>query len=147
VWKGVASYLLGQLPVGGANRVRVELFITNDAGLHWTGPVVLGENPARDREHVWLAYSPAGVLGVIWRTHLGACCFGSTETWAVISRDGGTTFALPQELSHASSPFTKGLGDDYESVAADGVSLHAMWSDGRSGTEEIYYGRLSLAGF
>src|SRR5206468_6506724 len=105
-------------------------------------PTLLGEDRARDRGHISLAYSPRGVLGATWRTHTGSCCFGSTNVWAAVSRDGGRRFARPQRLSRAASPFTGLLGDDYQSVVLDGSSLHAAWGDGRSGNVEARYARL-----
>lgn len=145
-WKGVVAYQLGQVGVAPQTRVEIQLFLTEDSGVTWTGPASLGEDPAKDREHVWLAYSPAGVLGVIWRTHTGACCFGSTTVWSVVSRDGGTTFEPARKLSQAESPFTGLLGDDYQSVVVDGSSLHAAWGDARSGDVDVYHARLPIDG-
>ncbi|MGH7856549.1 MAG: sialidase family protein, partial [Candidatus Binatia bacterium] len=104
-WKGTAAYTLGQLGAAERTRVQVQLFLKRDSAASWTGPTALGEDPRKDREHVWLAYSSAGILGVTWRTHVGPCCFGSTDVWSVVSRDGGVTFDPPRQLSHAPSPF------------------------------------------
>ncbi|MGH7899747.1 MAG: sialidase family protein [Candidatus Binatia bacterium] len=143
-WKGLLPFALGQFRVVPQSRVQVQLFLTDDGGASWTAPAPLGEDLARDREHVWIDYSPAGALGVTWRTHVGPCCFGSTEVWSVVSRDGGTTFDPPRKVSHAPSPFTEGLGDDFQSVVLDGSTVHAAWGDKRSGEVEVYYGRLSI---
>lgn len=145
-WEGLGRFIVGQ--TGGESRsaVQAQLLSTRDSGRSWSAPVVLGEDPAKDREHIWLEYSPTGALGVIWRTHAGACCFGSTDVWAVVSRDGGRRFGPPRRLSHASSPFTGGLGDDFQSVVLDRAFLHAAWGDVRTGAQDVYYGRLPLAG-
>lgn len=81
---------------------------------------------------------------MVWRTHAGSCCFGSTEVWSAVSRRGGRRFARPRRLSHDSSPFTGGLGDDFQSVVLDRRSLHAAWADGRGGDVDAYYGRVRI---
>ncbi|MGH7818303.1 MAG: hypothetical protein ACREQ9_00885, partial [Candidatus Binatia bacterium] len=106
-WKGLGPYTLGRAGVVPATRVEVKISRTDDAGATWSAPVALGEDPAKDREHVWMAYSPSGALGLTWRTHQGPCCFGSTEVWSVVSPDGGAIFDPPRKMSHAPSPFTE----------------------------------------
>jgi hypothetical protein len=144
-WKGLASSFLGQAGIGPRTHVQVQLFLTGDSGRSWKGPIVLGEERSKDREHIWLSYSPKGTLGVIWRTHTGLCCFGSTNVWSATSPNGGLRFAPPQKLSHATSPFTGGLGDDFQSVVLDRSFLHAAWADGRSGNDDTYYARVPVA--
>lgn len=147
VWNGLGASALGQIGVAPRPSVRAQLFQSDNSGVSWVGPAVIGEDPAKDREHVWLAYSPSGALGVVWRTHAGFCCFGYREVWSVVSRDGGRTFDRPQRLSHSASPGTGllfGLGDDFQSVVLDDSFLHAAWGDGRSGDDDVYYSRLPL---
>jgi hypothetical protein len=141
-WAGLAPFTLGEVGLGPEVRIQAQLFRTDDSGRSWAGPVLLGENPGKDRERLWVAYAPSGTLGAIWRTHHTSCCFDSTDVWAVVSRNGGRSFVRPRRLSHASSPFTGLLGDDYQSVVLDRSFLHTAWGDGRSGNVEAYYARL-----
>lgn len=59
-WSGLAPYAAGQSGIGPRSTVQAQLFLTGNSGRSWTGPVVLGEDRAKEREHIWLAYSPRG---------------------------------------------------------------------------------------
>lgn len=61
----------GHFAVGVANASNTEylIYTTFDAGASWDGPTTVTENADRIHYHPWLAYSPKGVLGLIWRTN------------------------------------------------------------------------------
>jgi hypothetical protein len=134
--------------------------VTSDYGRTWSKPVQIGQDPPNQRYEPWINYSPAGVLGVGYKTEYGATCQpiagcsgGNYDFWAANSRDGGRTFSAPVRLSHALSPAEPSGGDDFSFVALDKNYLYATWADMRTSPtsstaadRSLYFARLPLNG-
>lgn len=141
-------------------------FVTRDGGKSWQGPAVIANTPRRVGFKPWVAFSPEGVLGLVWRAYdappaevslpkepEGDVPPGRTfpyELWGAISRDGGVTFTRPLQLSGAPSPAAEPgqmAPDDESFVTLDEDDLHYAWGDWRGGNLCAWYGRTPLADF
>lgn len=141
-------------------------FITHDGGRSWRGPAVIATAPRRVGFKSWVAFSPGGVLGLIWRAYdasprevppppLHEPDAPPRRTfpyalWGAISRDGGATFSRPLQLSGAPSPAPKPgqvVPDDESFVILDDRDVHYAWGDWRGGDLSAWYGRMPLADF
>jgi hypothetical protein len=105
------------------------VFQTKDAGTTWTGPTTVTDDASKRHFHAWLAYSPKGVLGLMWQTNVNggpgasggfpaavpekipgevedqaAAPASPYRVWAAISTDGGTTFSAALAVSKRDSP-------------------------------------------
>jgi hypothetical protein len=116
------------------------VWVTADAGRHWTGPARLREPGGDKRWLPWIAYGSGGALGVTWKTTFSG---GAFEMWAAVSPHGTTSFARPVRLSSKRSPgpASQVAGDDASFVALDRTTLHAVWGDRREGSLGIHYAR------
>jgi len=141
----------------------LEVSTTANYGATWSTPVLVGQDPPDIRFEPWIDYSPAGVLGIGYKTQYGP---GSPDPvapddttfdyWSAISRDGGLTFSAPLRISHATSPpdTPTDLRDDLSSVALDDQYLYAAWgdlrrspSDASAAARSIYFGRVPLTAY
>jgi hypothetical protein len=125
------------------------VWTTRDAGATWSGPVTVSEDPTKVHFHPWLAYSPKGDLGLIWKTRVGAP--GSFTVWATMSFDGGRTFARPLQVSSRPSPpapDNPGVGDDFAFVTFSTDAMHVAWGgDWRPGERQGFYAQLKPSAF
>jgi hypothetical protein len=125
----------------------------------------VAEDSTKIHYYHWMAYSPNGVLGIVWRTRQGqaqataplAAGMGAGSTspynvWAVISRDGGMSFTAALEVSTADSPAPQSgsmgnSGDDYSGIALDTDYLYAGWADWRPGERKDLFRAIPLSEF
>jgi hypothetical protein len=82
------------------------VYRTDDSGATWTGPTIVSEDTSKTHQQAWMAYSPGGILGLVWRTNepVGTGPAYPQNTWAAISYNGGRTFSDPLKVSHDTSP-------------------------------------------
>jgi hypothetical protein len=45
------------------------VYQTHDSGSSWSGSTTVSEDAAKTHFHPWMAYSPKGVLGLMWQTN------------------------------------------------------------------------------
>jgi hypothetical protein len=159
-----AGHFAVVVPMNGDKDISV--YETRDSGKTWTGPAKVAEDATKQHYHFWIAYSPNGVLGIIWRTRQGtpqgasampgSAGFGMGipapySVWAVISRDGGATFSAPLRVSQGDSlPAQSGVsaaGDDYSGLALDKEYLYAGWADWRPGERQSIFRAIKLDEF
>lgn len=149
------------LPMKSAGEYHV--YQTFDSGRTWRTPAIVTEDASKRHFHGTMAYSPSGVLGIVWRSQdrppgqperrgpgEGGGLVASYSAWAAISRDGGLTFSRPFKLSSADSPAqpaTRGSGDDYSGIALDREYLYAAWADWRPGERSGYFRAVRFADF
>jgi hypothetical protein len=116
----------------------LEIWVTEDSGDHWTRTNVLTAPTGDTQAKWWLAYSPAGALGAVWRT---VHSDGSYDVSAVVSTDSGFTFGRVVPLTSKQSP-ASGIGDDCAcNVHLDGRTLSTAWGDSRTGHREAWFAR------
>jgi hypothetical protein len=122
-------------------QTRLLVYVSEDTGQHWTGPAVHSVAGRTLLERPWIAYSPSGSLGVMFRADQAD---GSYDVWGAVSPVGGLGFGSPVRLSKALSPAPNNHSaiDDVSSVAMDDGYLHASWGDVRGGAIQPWYGRL-----
>jgi len=121
-----------------------EVWITTDAGrtaANWTRTQVFTPESGDSFVHTWIAFSQTGALGVRWRSQNSD---GSFDVDAVVSRDGGTTWAAPVRLTAAIGPAPggfAGIGDDCAcNLHLTDTRLLTTWGDGRTGGRETWFG-------
>lgn len=140
---------------------------STDGGATWSAPVRASDSNESKRlptHHPMLAVTGAGVLGLSWydgRDDASGQCF---KLYFTASLDGGETFLPNVPVSDAAScPSTpanqkplafnssmtvvrrfKEGGDYHGLVALPDGSFHAMWSDSRDGSYQLWTTRIRL---
>jgi hypothetical protein len=121
----------------------LEVWITTDAGrtaAKWTQAKVFTPESGDTFSRPWIAFSPTGALGVVWRSHNAD---GSYDVDAVVSRDGGAHFDAPVRLTAARGPSPNGqLGSDdcACNLHLTGTTLSTTWGDWTTGNRELWFG-------
>ena len=123
----------------------LEVWITTDAGrtaANWALAKVFTPAAGDSFVHPWIAYSPTGALGVRWRSRHAN---GSFDVDAVVSRDGGTTWADPVRLTAGRGPSPSSgpslPGDDCAcNLHLTATSLLTTWGDTTTGNRELWFG-------
>ena len=130
---------------------RLEVWVTTDAGQTadgWTRTeefTVAGHGDGTSFFKPWIAFSPNGTLGIVWRYGLAG---GAYHVDAVISRDGGTTFDQPVRLTgdRGPAPAVNGMADDCAcNIHMSDTTLSTTWGDATNGRRELWFGRLQFA--
>jgi hypothetical protein len=130
----------------------MQVFLTDDYGKTWKGPVPAGRVPGATMTKPDMAYSPRGALAVMW---LAVYPDTTYSAWSAISHDGGSEFSPPLQVSHAPSPSRLSIkqrgnnwdGDDLSSLVVDSDFVHIVWADGRAGFLGAWYARISIANY
>lgn len=126
---------------------------TNDSGKTWSMPALVAEDATKTHFKGWMAYSPSGVVGMMWRTNQpGSGPTFPYNIWAAVSRDGGATWSEPLEISTADSPAPQSgpfgnSGDDYSSIALDRQYAYIGWVDWRPGDRSAFFSAVKLEAF
>ena len=129
------------------------IYQTHDSGSTWTGPTYLTDDVTRTRYHDWMAYSPKGVLGLMWKTNQpGSGPTFPFSVFAAISNDGGATFSKPLKVTTADSPapdprpFGNG-GDDFSFIALSEEAAYVAWADWRPAERAGFVSVIDLRSF
>jgi hypothetical protein len=130
----------------------LKVFLTNDYGKTWAGPVVAGGTPGARITKPDMEYSQTGELAIMWL----AMNQDSTFTaWSSASHNGGSTFGKSIQVSSAPSPSRASIrergnnwdGDDIANIAVDDQYVHMVWGDLRAGFLGSWYARIPLASY
>lgn len=131
------------------------VYDTPDSGSTWGKPVEVTGDTTKQHFSPWVAFSPSGEYGVMWRMYEGGSggIFGSGaphlpySVWAVFSKDGGTTFSRPLKVSKANSPSPPNDSNDAFRIVGDhgpsGMALdgkggaYVVWADWTTGERGI----------
>lgn len=149
--------------VQSRDRLTYLVYVTRDGGRSWSGPAQVENVPKKVGFQSWVAFSPQGILGLLWRADdappaevpLAKPEVQPRRTfpyalWGAISR-GGVTFSRPLQLSAGASPAPKvgelGPPDDESFVALGRDDMYYAWGDWRGGNLSAWYGRMPLANF
>jgi hypothetical protein len=132
------------------------VYVTNNSGNTWSKPTTVTEDAALTHFKPWMAYSPKGVLGLMWRTYTEPGASGDDgsvpyNVWASTSNNGGTTFSTPLEISSSPSPAPdpkqKVGGDDFSFISLNGQDALVAWADWRPGDMSGYFSAVNLKAF
>jgi hypothetical protein len=143
----------GHFTVGVLNATAGEFLVyqTTDTGATWSGPAVVTEDATLTHQRPWMAYSPDGVLGLMWRTNqAGAGPTFPYNVWAAISGDGGATFSQPLEISTSTSPAPDPayLGsDDFSYITLSRQAAFIGWADWHPGDRSGLVSAVKLQAF
>jgi len=140
------------------------VFQTPDSGNTWSEPVKLTEDAAKTHFAPWVASSPNGEFGVMWRTYerdsakpTASAPYMPYSVWAVVSKDGGATFSQPLKVSKANSPAPPDDPNDSFSFVGDhgpsGMALddrggaYVVWADWTPGERAIFLSAINVKAF
>jgi hypothetical protein len=140
------------------------VFQTADSGATWSTPATLGEDKTKTHFAPWVASSPDGEFGVMWRTYetQGAKPGASPpympySVWAVVSKGNGATFSRPLKVSHANSPAPPDDPNDSFSFVGDhgpsGMAMddhggaYVVWADWTPGERAIFFSAINIEAF
>jgi hypothetical protein len=64
----------GHFTVAVLNAAKTQFLVyqTKDSGASWTGPTMVTDDATKTHFHPWLAYSPTGVVGLMWQTNVNS---------------------------------------------------------------------------
>lgn len=145
-----AGRFAAMMYVNGNTELQVR--VTDDYGKTWKEPVKAGSVPGTVICKPDIAYSPKGVLAVMW---LAVNEDGTYTAWSNASHDGGGTFGKQIQVSTAPSPARPTIkyrgnnwdGDDLSTIAVDNDFAHIVWADGRAGFLGAWYARVPLTSY
>jgi hypothetical protein len=108
----------GHFAVAVLNGAKAEFLVyeTRDAGATWTGPATVTDEPTKTHFHPWMAYSPQGVLGLMWQTNVNT---------APAPPSGGLPAALPESGLEA---LPEHVRETIEQQAAGPPSPYNVWA-------------------
>ncbi len=117
----------------------VRLSVSRDGGATWTPPVKATDeiNPT-DQFFPWIAVHPNGLLSMAWRDKRLDPNNVNIDTFYTNTPDGAT-FLPNVRVSSVASPNTPGffLGD-YQGLAVTADGIFPVWTDTRSGDEDVF---------
>jgi hypothetical protein len=111
---------------------------------------MVSEDATKTQWKPWMAYSPDGTLGLMWRTWQGSPNSSPYNVWAAFSRGGGATFTQPLEVSDGDSaapfphPFPT-FADDFSFIALDEHHAFVAWADWRPGARQGFLSIIRLS--
>jgi hypothetical protein len=140
------------------------VYRTPDRGTTWSGPIRLTEDASKTHFAPYVAFSPKGEFGLMWRTYEPDPAKPGVpaqqlpySVWAAVSRDGGATFSKPLKVSKANSPAAPSDPDDAfrivgdhgpSGMAIDGYDgVHVVWADWTPGERAIYLSSINMDSF
>jgi BNR/Asp-box repeat len=140
------------------------VYQTPDSGRTWSGPSKVTEDATKTHAAPWMAYSPSGKVGLMWRTYepdptnsMAAASYLPQTIWAVISGDGGKTFSQPLEVTKGTSPAPPNDPNDAFRFVGDhgpeGMTLDALgnayvvWADWTPGERSIFFSAINVKSF
>jgi hypothetical protein len=149
----------GRYAIAVLNSAGTEFLVyrTADGGNTWSGPTVVTEDNTKVHFKPRMAYSPHGVLGLMWRTNQpGPGPTFPYNVWAAITDDRETSddnrgaFSEPLEVSTADSPApdpTQLAVDDFSFLTLDREDLFVAWADWRPGEMSGFFSAVKLQAF
>jgi hypothetical protein len=136
------------------------VYDTPDSGAAWGKAVEVTGDTTKQHFSPWVAFSPSGEYGVMWRmyeTGPGSAPHLPFSVWAVLSKDGGTTFSKPLKVSKANSPAPPNDPNDSMRIVGDhgpsGMALddkggaYVVWADWTAGERGISLATINTKAF
>ncbi|MBN1654002.1 MAG: exo-alpha-sialidase [Deltaproteobacteria bacterium] len=140
------------------------VYRTPDCGETWGEPVEVTEDMNKTHFAPFVAKSPNGDFGLMWRTYepnpanpMASPPFIPYSVWAVVSHDGGATFSQPLRVSKDNSPSPPNDPNDYfafigdhgpSGMAMDGDGgVYVVWADWTPGERAIFFSAIDIRTF
>jgi hypothetical protein len=99
-----------------SGQAQFSVYQTQDAGNTWSGPTTITDDPTKTHFHPWMAYSPKGVVGLMWQTNVNS---------APAPAGGGLPAALSESALEAlPEPVREGV----EAQTAGPPSPYNVWA-------------------
>lgn len=142
--------------------IKLLFSFSNDAGASWDTPQTIEVPLHQDNERLvhltWWSGLPAlavdseGLLILTWYRFLLNPSSGQGpanheiryERMMTASVDGGRSFLPAQPILPGTSPINGELADYLNVVSSPAGFFHALWMDGRSGSQQIWYAQIRL---
>jgi hypothetical protein len=126
----------------------LDVYVTNNSGVTWSQPAVLGhQNPPNQLRLPWIAYSPTGVLGAMWRTIYPN---DTQNVYSAVSFAGGNTFSASIKANAKPSPAPdpqQQSDDDVSWITIQNRTVYVGWGDWRSGDMAAWFGAMPLSSY
>jgi hypothetical protein len=140
------------------------VYQTRDSGKTFSGPTMVTEDATKKHAAPWMAYSPTGELGLMWRTYepdptnpQATSPYAPSSIWAVVSSDGGATFSQPLKVNKVTSPappndpndafrFLGDHGPEGMTLDAQG-NVYVVWADWTPGERSIFLSAVNVQAF
>jgi BNR/Asp-box repeat protein len=131
----------------GGEEARILFSASGDRGRTWTGPLVLSEQPAGERQDQdYLAFMPSiavneeGAVAVSWYDRRGLAAGTSGYNVRLrVSLDGGVSWLASVLLNEKTCQNSVGSLGDTAGLAADADgSFHPVWIDDRTGKRQVW---------
>lgn len=136
------------LAILGSGQPKLQVYVTDDNGSTWRGPLLVGEEPPNERFKPWISYSPSGDIDLVWRTLYAD---GTYDVWAATARheNGDVVFSSPLKVTSEAAPYPDAYygGDDVSWIIGDDRFVHVGWGDSRNGPVQAWYGRIPRGSF
>jgi hypothetical protein len=138
----------------GAAGTALIISVTRDGGKAWSKPVRVTDDADTQKFKAAVAYSPGGVLGMVWRsnTQPGSEVTIPYNVFVATSKDQGATWSAPLRVTSKPSPgsdpgFDSGGLDDLSYISLNGKDVFTGWGDWRPGEVQGYFSAAKLAAF
>jgi hypothetical protein len=140
------------------------VYQTPDSGKTWSDAVQVTQDSSKTHFAPFVATSPNGEFGLMWRTYEpdpdnpnAAPPLMPYSVWAVITKDGGSTFSKPLKISKENSPapnsdpndafsFIGDHGPSGMAMDADG-GVYVVWADWTPGERAIFFSAIKAEVF
>jgi hypothetical protein len=131
------------------NDADVFLSRSTDGGNNWSTPIVVNDDGTTNAQFFpWVEVDPNGNVNVGFQDRRDDPADRHIAYYVARSSDGGVTFQPNVLVSDVTfDPNTYGQGGwigDYTHIAASDRTVHGIWTDGRSGNNNVQSSRVQL---
>jgi hypothetical protein len=138
-----------------ASHTQFLVYRTDNSGKTWRGLTRVTDDPNTSKSKPWMAYSPRGVLGLMWLSNTTPGEPPMNQTFpraarAATSTDSGASFSRALEVSTGPShpdPNQKVGTTDFDFITLDENSAFILWDDWRPGEASGYLSAVDLKAF
>ena len=145
-----AGFDPGNLP--GPDPTDVVFISSNDAGMTWSRPVIVNDDPLRPNSWQWfsmMSVAPNGRIDVVWNDTRNSQQPNFSELFYSSSIDGGKTWSpnvavspmFDSWIGRPAGSFNQKLGDYYHMVS-DNLGANVAYAATFNGEQDVYFLRI-----